>query len=67
MDTEYVTNLDAPAWVSAVERRDRRAVRAWLEDAWRHGEVVNDDDGLEVAPLNPRHNRFSTSSTDLVQ
>ena len=49
------------------ERRDRRSVRAWLEDAWRHGEVVDDEDGLETAPPSPRHDRFSTPSGDLVQ
>jgi hypothetical protein len=26
-----------------------RAVQQWLEDAWRHGEVVEDADGLALA------------------
>jgi hypothetical protein len=36
-------------------------VRRWLEDAWRHGEIIVDNDGLEVAGPAQQPNRFETA------
>jgi hypothetical protein len=54
----------APAVVEASREADSRAligVRRWLEDAWRHGEIIVDNDGLEVTEPTQRPNRFETS------
>ena len=43
----------APAVLDAPHEADRSAqlgVRRWLEDAWRHGEIIVDNDGLATEP-----------------
>ncbi len=42
MDTEVA---EQPMGLPVASREQRR-VRRWLEEAWRHGEIVADDDGL---------------------
>jgi hypothetical protein len=44
-----------------VDSRASIGVRRWLEDAWRHGEIIVDNDGLEVAGPARQPNRFETS------
>lgn len=60
MDTQVMTS---PAVMRKVEQAaDRQAfleVRAWLEDAWRNGELVDDMDGataeVRLRPLDRFH------------
>lgn len=51
---------------SALERREVRAVREWLEDAWRHGEVVADGDGVVAESPLQSLDRFRAPSTEAV-
>lgn len=46
---------------SEIDSRARIGVRRWLEEAWRHGEIVADDDGLETNEPARRPNRFEVS------
>ena len=66
MNTELA---DQPMRPLPVSSREQRRVRRWLEEAWRHGEIVADHDGLlpeeteepqsVAAPLRPSHARVS--------
>jgi hypothetical protein len=65
MDTELMDQQPGPPL--PVPSREQRRVRRWLEEAWRHGEIVADDDGLlpeemkeqppVAVPLRPSHAR----------
>ena len=57
-DREPSMTTEAP---QAADRRALAGVRRWLEEAWRHGEIVVDDDELETrGPARPS-NRFEVS------
>ena len=38
---------------------EARAVRQWLADAWRHGEVVDDEDGRQLERAGRAVDRFA--------
>lgn len=65
MESESVVFVgEASAVVEGSRDAESRAligVRRWLEDAWRHGEVIVDNDGLEVTEPAQQPNRFETS------
>jgi hypothetical protein len=55
---ELPLTKDAPV---EAESRALIGVRRWLEDAWRHGEIIVDNDGLEVTAPAQQPNRFEIS------
>lgn len=60
MDTQVMTSPAAMAKPDqAADRQASLAVRAWLEDAWRHGELVDDMDEataeVRLRPLDRFH------------
>jgi hypothetical protein len=50
-----------PESPQAADRRALAGVQRWLEDAWRHGEIVVDDDALETREPDRPSNRFDVS------
>jgi len=65
MESETVfADGERPMTTESPREADRHAlagVRRWLEDAWRHGEIVVDDNALETRePIRPS-NRFDVS------
>jgi hypothetical protein len=70
METEIT---QGQSWIGLPEKRQQtsdsgaaREVRRWLEDAWRHGEVLDDADG--VLPSEPRRpvDRFFVEADTVV-
>jgi hypothetical protein len=47
---------------SALDRQAADAVRRWLEDCWRHGELLRSDDIMRTGPSRPVTNRFTIPS-----
>ncbi len=58
-----VETTDDQMWLERLATSQaQRSLRGWLEEAWRHGEIVADDDGLlHEQPSLARSNRFQTS------
>jgi hypothetical protein len=46
---------------------EARAVRAWLEDAWRHGEIVIESDGIHPVTQEQPVDRFRQGGDEEVQ
>jgi len=65
MESEMIHSVDKRPFIGAVaaEPADPTAtgVRRWLEDAWRHGEIVDDDDWVETIEPARQPNRFDVS------
>ena len=62
-DVLIEVNETSSARNMAAQRTDSAltGVRRWLEDAWRHGEIVVDDDWLETLEPTRQPNRFDVS------
>jgi hypothetical protein len=65
MESETVfADGERPMATESPREADRHAlagVRRWLEDAWRHGEIVVDDNALETHEPTRPSNRFDVS------
>jgi hypothetical protein len=58
LDADHEGAVEPPAGASAEEQ----AVRRWLEDAWRHGELVDVSDGVCAEATERPVDRFRTAS-----
>ena len=52
--------------LAAGEGPAAQAVRAWLEDCWRHGEIVTDADGMTTAAGERPLDRFQPRTVEQV-